>query len=326
MAALLLMTVLFYFVGVYAASAWTLADNCVDIYIDLGSNIGNQIRKLYEPDKFSKPIPPMVKVFKEHFGERHSSVCTFSFEPNPKHQLRLREMEAVYSSLGWRYMHFAAAVSTSNGTLALLRRKKNNFDFAAVLVKNPSLFKRDKMTESILVPVIDFVEFLKRHIIPRQLPDGRNTGKVLIKMDIEGEEYNLLPNLIASGVLCAVVDTITIEYHMRHARKFLGGKMINITQDNLTGFMHSLSLVMAISKSKCKTQLRKLDDETYQYSSLAQIPLPVYRGTPAECLSNRDACFDRDDHMYGCCLITQPGSGTTMKSHADIVFGYENVP
>jgi FkbM family methyltransferase len=176
----------------------------------------------------------MLQVFDSYFGVTRNELCLFSFEPNPKHQPRLREMEAVYNSLGWRYVHMNAAVSNSNSTLSLLRINNNNFDFAAVLVKNSSRFKNMSPTtfNTVQVTVIDFIEFMKRHSINRRMHSPSDKGKVLVKMDVEGEESNLLPVLISSGMLCGHVDLIMVEYHLRHAKKFLDPTYHNAPQSS----------------------------------------------------------------------------------------------
>ena len=67
-------------------------DGCYHVYMDVGSNIGVQVRKLYEPDLYKKA--PFIKLFKEGFGsiqERRKhpgvtdTVCAVGFEPNPHH-------------------------------------------------------------------------------------------------------------------------------------------------------------------------------------------------------------------------------------------------
>ena len=62
-------------------------DGCLHVYLDLGTNTGVQIRKLFEPHKF--PAADVLPIFDKYFGpveERDSStVCAVGFEPNPEH-------------------------------------------------------------------------------------------------------------------------------------------------------------------------------------------------------------------------------------------------
>jgi FkbM family methyltransferase len=254
-------------VGVLSSSIASVhPEACIHHFLDLGSNAGVQIRKLYEPDRFmqsssssykrprkggdtlspssaaskgSKFQSQLMQAFDEFFGpagkSRNRAVCAYAFEPNPIHAPRLSEMEAIYASLGWNMKYFPYAVGHRNGSFPLLR-ENSRFDQAAVLVKNASLFKHSKIGahNTVQVDVIDLVEFIESRISksgPRLHIEDTNAGRVIIKMDIEGEEYKLLPNLIASGVLCRHVDAIYVEYHVRHSRKFLEERMVPLTKE-----------------------------------------------------------------------------------------------
>jgi hypothetical protein len=68
---------------------------CSDLYLDLGSNIGVQPRKLFEPECY--PGALALDKFADFFGEpgsrRRGRVCVVGFEPNVKHAGRLRAVE-----------------------------------------------------------------------------------------------------------------------------------------------------------------------------------------------------------------------------------------
>jgi hypothetical protein len=70
-----------------------VADGCEHVYLDLGSNIGVQVRKLFEPEAY--PEAPLRRIFEEMFGpegpQRSARVCAFGFEPNPRLTTRLRK-------------------------------------------------------------------------------------------------------------------------------------------------------------------------------------------------------------------------------------------
>lgn len=303
----------------------SLANDCNHVFLDLGCNIGVQIRKLYEPEKFRNQKSAILQTFNYYFGSTRHEVCAFSFEPNPKHQPRLREMEAVYQTLGWRYHHVNAAVSTRNATLSLLRRNNNNFDFAAVLMKDLSRFKNISSTtfNTVQVTVIDFIEFMKRHIINRRINHPHNKGKVVVKMDVEGEEYALLPSLISSGLLCGHVDVIMVEFHVRQAKKFLGPVYYNATKEDILALM--LSMKRAIDAPQCGTLFQKLDDETFQFDSFANNPLPV----TSSILPSK--CYGRSNNANGSdlidieCLLTRPQPGMSDKEYVSLVMGYAKI-
>ena len=45
----------------------SLLDGCYHVYLDVGSNIGVQVRKLFQPDEY--PGAAALEVFRETFGE-----------------------------------------------------------------------------------------------------------------------------------------------------------------------------------------------------------------------------------------------------------------
>ncbi|UJR29995.1 hypothetical protein I4U23_017542 [Adineta vaga] len=69
-------------------------DGCRYVYIDMGTNIGIQIRKLYQPDLY--PDAAVVPLFKEMFGNYSDEVCSVGFEANPLHTSYLEEFENFY--------------------------------------------------------------------------------------------------------------------------------------------------------------------------------------------------------------------------------------
>ena len=66
-------------------------DGCYHVYLDVGSNIGVQVRKLFEPHLY--PKAKVQKIFDHFFGPielRSESVCAVGFEPNPNHTTYLK--------------------------------------------------------------------------------------------------------------------------------------------------------------------------------------------------------------------------------------------
>lgn len=63
-------------------------DGCYHVYLDIGTNVGLQIRKLYQQELY--PEAKINPYFKKFFGptkKRRQSghVCAVGFEPNPQH-------------------------------------------------------------------------------------------------------------------------------------------------------------------------------------------------------------------------------------------------
>ena len=93
--------------------AETIADGCQHVYLDLGSNVGIQVRKLFEPELFPDAAGDSIAVFNRFFGsaaERRKSTCAIGLEMNPTHTLRLKALEAAYAQQGWRTRFFTQTV------------------------------------------------------------------------------------------------------------------------------------------------------------------------------------------------------------------------
>jgi len=89
-------------------------DGCSHVYLDVGTNVGVQIRKLYEgPSVYPNSV--VHQIFDKYFGKDHSKVCVIGFEPNPHHFKRLREIQRCYRALGFRVSFVFAAVASTDG-------------------------------------------------------------------------------------------------------------------------------------------------------------------------------------------------------------------
>ena len=197
-----------------------LGDGCYNVYLDVGANIGVHTRFLFEPDLY--PLAKAAKgVFDKEFGEVRDNrdFCSFGFEPNPSHVAHHRKMEAAYKAQGWRYKFIPAGVSDHEGNLTfyktdtLAESKHNDWGF--------SIIKKSNNTTPFLVPVLDLAEWIHENIANRELPKivhGNYTKpKVVMKFDIEGAEYVMLPRLLFSGIFCSVIDFAFGEFHPNDA-------------------------------------------------------------------------------------------------------------
>ena len=62
---------------------------CRHVFLDVGSNVGIQVRKLFEPKLY--PDAEVLPQFDQFFGrypDNRDEVCAVGFEPNPKHTKR----------------------------------------------------------------------------------------------------------------------------------------------------------------------------------------------------------------------------------------------
>jgi FkbM family methyltransferase len=182
--------------------------SCASIYLDVGTNIGVQVRKLFEPERY--PDAPMLQLFNERFGAaedrtlsaEQSGLCALGLEPNPQHKAHLRRLEEKYSARGWRahfypfaawkeegFMLFNEAVNSSSGDQgAMLAPSARNANATVVQVRTVNL--------------AEFIKSLPPHSVK------------FLKVDIEGAEYQTVMRMVQEGVLCeGTVDAAFIEVH-----------------------------------------------------------------------------------------------------------------
>ena len=96
--------------------------HCEKIFLDLGANIGVTVKKLFEPHKYpeSTTLPYFGKTFGDQWLRQSmerfpNRLCALGFEPNPKHQKRLKDLEIEYSDKNWNVHFFSEAVSNVDG-------------------------------------------------------------------------------------------------------------------------------------------------------------------------------------------------------------------
>lgn len=187
----------------YGHPSWLAS--CDSIFLDLGTNIGVQIRKLFEPSKYSGA--KILSIFDGLFGQpstRPSRVCALGMEPNPLHQPRLQALEAAYNARGFRTRIYPFAAWTEEGTMTFQscpRDMNEHESWGAHLGK--------RRAEE--VRTVDITEFIL------SLPKG---SVKLMKMDIEGAEFECMGKAIPMGLMCS--DTVGAMVYEGHATTLTG--------------------------------------------------------------------------------------------------------
>ena len=152
------------------------------IFIDLGANLGNITAK---------------------FAEQHPDFELIAVEPNRDLINGLLEKSLEISrpvSVIW------AAASTHDGRIQLFKSTRHE---ASTIVMGKIEYEQFGWTQidysnGHLVPCIDFSAWLAKI--------ARNGDEVIVKMDIEGAEYDVLEKLIADGNL-KLIKTLFCEWH-----------------------------------------------------------------------------------------------------------------
>jgi len=264
-------------------------DGCHHVYLDVGSNIGVQIRKLFEPERY--PDAPILSYFNHNFGtidKRKSShsghasfLCAVGFEPNPRHAEYLKKIEKSYNECGWKVKFMTnSAVSDHNGigtfysNLELEKLMSWKANELAGGILPPTIIKNakydsndDKVLNSKNISVIRLSDFLINIVGKRKIPVPffyNSPPRVVMKMDIEGSEVDVIPDLIYSGGL-QYINTLLIEWHERNQKlqeRKTSTKILQTIMDSLSKHSENIRNL----SSKYDFNHVELNDETYYRS------------------------------------------------------------
>lgn len=223
---------------------------CKHAYLDVGTNQGVQIRKLFEPQRY--PMAKVLPIFKSAFGAAGlgCSVCAIGFEPNPALQERLDHLTKRYQAVGAPVLILRGAASTFDGRLTF----SGFTDPKGVLAG--STFGARAAASTVAVRAIDLARVLQR--VMRHL-DAK--ARVVMKLDIEGSEYNVLLALLTSELVCHV-DELLVEWHPKKCTVCPG------LADAARASLHQLKS----RRTDCMTRFRAFDNEIYWNDSQ---PWPV---------------------------------------------------
>jgi FkbM family methyltransferase len=249
----------------YAHPEWL--SSCKSIFMDLGSNIGVNVRKLYEPEKYhgAKLLPELEKAFGSASDRRKpdSGLCALGFEPNPEHQDRLAEIEEAYTKHGYKVHFYPYAAWRSDGFMALNTTGKREPSPTDKSSEGAHLSMRSVQwpgAKDVMVRTVDMSNFVQT------LPAG---SVKLMLMDIEGSEYETLAQMMQKNMLCQkTVNTALIEAHewgeITHwgdASSFLSG--VHPRSFKAVGQRVQQLIDFNWCESDKVTAIAQLDDESY---------------------------------------------------------------
>ena len=215
--------------------------HCKMVYLDIGSNIGVQVRKLFEPHRY--PQAEILPLFDHYFGTNRNKtpgLCAIGVEMNPTHTIRLSTLENHYTqTCRYSVRFFKETAATTHDGWVDFWTGGNKLDDGASQYLKP----KDRKTKSTRTAhALDLVSFIQREILPV-------ADVVVMKMDIEGSEFDLLPLLLMKGAACNL-DLIFVETHPKLA-----------TKQQIETYNNALAMIGHVPG--CKVQLNEMDDETY---------------------------------------------------------------
>jgi len=252
-----------------------LGDGCYHVFIDVGSNIGVHTRFLFEPDMYPDSTSSR-EAFAREFGypRDNRDYCSFGFEPNPKFEQRHLDLEAAYAAMGWRYKPFMAGASDEDGNITFyhshLENKEWETGFSAVTPK--TLYGTDATSRT--VEIVRLATWIRDEIEGRRIPtttysDVLKEPKVVMKLDVEGLEFKVFPDLLTTGALCNNIHFLMGEFH--HQADNHNYYPINLTSDGRHVLHHRKDgeqlaremLHMVDISENCMTKISLQDDEAY---------------------------------------------------------------
>jgi len=127
------------------------------------------------------------------------------------------------------------------------------------------------------VPIIRFSKWLQDHVLSRELPADvhgayAKNATIVVKLDIEGSEYVVLPDLISSGALCEL-DYVFGEFHPYSTPNAFPDSGVDLsTRQKTNTFKNAILSVISGLHRTCKVRYEDRDDETYLHNG---IPLPT---------------------------------------------------
>ena len=181
-------------------------DGCFHIYLDVGSNVGIQVRKLFEPELY--PDAPILPVFESYFGpiltdgQRENTVCAIGFEPNVHHTKALKDVEQAHKACGWRsHFYTETAAAHDYGTISFLSDNDfGNLEWGGSIISDQRSYDGTIIGNATKIRLSDYVF---ERILTRNIPESISNEypSIIMKVDIEGSELEVLTDMVVSGAL-----------------------------------------------------------------------------------------------------------------------------
>ena len=176
---------------------------CPATYLDLGSNIGNWIHALFSNTSRNGDLNNVLGAYASRSSREE--VCAWGFEPNRAHHERLHAIERRLHKRARRVHFFHAAIASSNGAAAFWSDRTPSANEWGSSLLNYARTMEGKPTAT--VATVNLTWLLMTHVA------AHGTRRVVMKMDVEGAEYTVLPGAVES--ICRTVDVLLIERHDR---------------------------------------------------------------------------------------------------------------
>ena len=190
---------------------------CKLVYLDIGTNIGDSIQAFARKQPEKRLGAALQAAGASDWDPR--TTCVYGFEPNPRHTSLLHSVQAALSG---SFAHLKIFTETAIGGPEQLRQPLWVVQGADSKRGVGAYLSATKPASGSARPITTFSlsSFLRNVCMPRH---GASTP-VVMRLDIEGVEYDVLPDLITSGLGREMLLTLTLEWHVGAKKQFLGEK------------------------------------------------------------------------------------------------------
>ena len=202
-----------------------LGSKCLGYFIDLGGNRGDTIDKFYSG--YFSDLQGRRGLFVQGESTLKLSmqdlerVCVLSFEASPKWTKLLTEAREKQTRLGRHvFVYPETAVDLFWGHITLYVDELSTNGWATstnpfkklIIERSEDKLKlrkvkgdRNMLKREAIVKAADLTSMLQVLSLTRK--------PIVLKMDIEGAEFKILPHLLVNGHICTVVSHLFIEWH-----------------------------------------------------------------------------------------------------------------
>jgi FkbM family methyltransferase len=187
--------------------------DCKFVFLDLGTNQGRQLRKLYygvaKRAKWSKLF---AMFFSRSVSWRRKHVCAIGAEPDRNHGPVLDELQADMQRRNISAHILRNPVWVNNDVLTFnsIYDPNNTHDASTLSTSGYTVYDHTtkKRTSDVNVTKVQLRGFRLATLLSQLDPDAT----VLVKLDIEGAEHRVIADLIIGGTICRV-NVLGVENH-----------------------------------------------------------------------------------------------------------------
>ena len=206
-----------------------------------------------------------------NFGASHFQLVQYlarEFKP----YFNLTALTEAYEGCDWNVKFYTkTALSDTEGQAYFYTdHEPENLEWGGNIIEpvkySKGRFKMNKESKGQSVKLMKLSKFINKMVATRKLPDlnqdEHGSPKVLVKMDIEGSEVEVIPDLIVNHSF-DYIDVLLVEYH-----DFLHQKKRKVEPDWLRFFTKDFIHLNNLVKSH-QIEIIDFDDETYHLSNFS---------------------------------------------------------